>query len=60
MDGMNSRLTKFLAMIAGAEDVTPVEPRTELEYWLNEIAKNANDGKPWVDHPDASDLEITE
>lgn len=49
MDGINSRLTTFLAMIAGAEDVTPVEPRTELEYWLNEIAKNADNGKPWTE-----------
>lgn len=42
MDGMNSRLTKFLAKIAGAD--ISVEPRTEMEYWLNQIAQNGDSG----------------
>lgn len=56
MDGTNNRLITFLAMIAGAEDVTPVEPRTELEYWLNEIAA-AKGGNPWVPETEASGIE---
>lgn len=42
----NNRLETFLAMIAGNGDVEPIRPKTNLEYWLNEIA-GATGGKSW-------------
>lgn len=42
----NNRLEVFLAMIAGEPGVTPIMPKTETEYWLNEIAVSMG-GSPW-------------
>ena len=41
---ISSRLSNFLALIAGDESAAQLEPQNELEYWLQKIAEKVNGG----------------
>lgn len=53
-----TRLSKWLAKIAGVYD-GEMEPKTEWEYYLNEIAKSGGGGGTYIVHENNGTLDKT-
>ena len=55
-----SRIEKWLALLAGMEGVEPEEPQSRLELWLAYIAENGSGGGGTSDHTRLSNRDAAE